>query len=390
MTGLATALLGELTEPIANWNPSSSPGQYFKYLDLSCVDQNRKIVSGATPLLTDEAPSRARQLVSAGDVLVSTVRPNLNGVAVVPGVLDGATASTGFTVLRPGSRLDTRYLFHWVQSPQFICDMVRKATGASYPAVSDKIVKASSIPLVPIDEQRRIAAILDEADGLRAMRRAALAHLDDLSQSIFLEMFGDGSAGARGPRSVLLSDIVERVTYGFTNPMTHVPAGIPIVTAMSVRGGEIDLLGGRFTTKADFEQLTDKSKPRPGDVLITKDGSIGRCAVVNDGTRFCINQSVAVIRPIADKVIPDYLVGYLTTPRIQAQMTGMSKGNALKHLQITELAQMPVPAPSIPHQQEYSGRLGQVRSLRGKQLLAASHNESLVESLRERAFAGEL
>ena len=69
--------------------------------------------------------------------------------------------------------------------------MVRRATGASYPAVSDRIVCESKVPLPPLDEQKRIAEILDKADALRAKRRAALAQLDILTQSIFLDMFGD-------------------------------------------------------------------------------------------------------------------------------------------------------------------------------------------------------
>ena len=159
MTGFMAAFLGDVTEPVASWNPTRALGQLFDYIDLSSVDQVRKLVTGATRVPTGEAPSRARQLVSAGDVLVSTVRPNLNGVAVVPEGLRSATASTGFTVLRPGSRLDGRYLFHWVRTPQFVGAMVRNATGASYPAVSDKIVKASVIPLPPLDEQRRLSLI---------------------------------------------------------------------------------------------------------------------------------------------------------------------------------------------------------------------------------------
>ena len=110
----------------------------------------------------------------------------------MPVELDGATASTGFCVLRPRSEVvDGAYLFHWVRSPRFVGEMVRRATGASYPAVSDRIVFESKIPLPSLPEQKRIAAILDKADALRAQRRAVLTQLDTLTQSIFLDMFGD-------------------------------------------------------------------------------------------------------------------------------------------------------------------------------------------------------
>src|SRR5690606_33476042 len=179
----------------------------------SAVDQDAKAVTGARKLACSEAPSRARQLVRAGDVLVSTVRPNLNGVALVPMELDGATASTGFCVLRPrAGQLDSRYLYHWVKSPRFVRDMVRKATGASYPAVTDKIVCESKLPLPPLPEQRRIAEILDKADALRAKRRAALAQLNTLTQSIFLDMFGDPATNPKGWPIDLIGDVAEIVS----------------------------------------------------------------------------------------------------------------------------------------------------------------------------------
>lgn len=384
----ATAI-GELTEAVKTWNPSREPDTEFDYIDLSAVDNSSKTVTSAKPTVGSEAPSRARQLVAAGDILVSTVRPNLNAVAVVPPHLDGATASTGFTVLRPASQLDGRYLFHWVRSPDFISDMVRRATGASYPAVSDRIVKNSQILAPPLPEQRRIAAILDQADALRAKRHKVLARLDALNQAIFVSLFGDGFSVSSGTRTVGLGEVVERITYGFTNPMSHVPTGIPIVTAKSIRNQTIDLVGGAFTTRDEFEALTDKSRPREGDVLVTKDGTIGRCAVVDVNVPFCINQSVALLRPSHD-LRPRYLVGYLTLEQVQRKMRGMGKGNALKHLQITELASFPIPVPSIARQLEFEERIaqGNARQADSQRALAADHE--LFASIQHRAFRGDL
>ena len=206
---LETAKLGELVQPAQTWNPLRSKAEsVFDYIDLSAVDQNQKLITEARQISCAEAPSRARQIVQNGDVLVSTVRPNLNGVARVTKPLDGATASTGFCVLRAKeSELDGSYLFHWVKSPAFVADMVKKATGANYPAVSDRIIFESQIPLPPLPRQRRIAEVLDKADALRAKRRAALAQLDSLTQSLFLDLFGDPVANPREWPSVKFGSI---------------------------------------------------------------------------------------------------------------------------------------------------------------------------------------
>ena len=124
--------MGDFLEPIRTWNPSRVGGDDFMYVDVSAVDSATKRIARPVRVGAAEAPSRARRLIRTGDVLVSTVRPNLNAIAVVPPTLDGATASTGFAVLRPSSELDERYLFHWVRTPAFVSDMVKKSlTGTS-------------------------------------------------------------------------------------------------------------------------------------------------------------------------------------------------------------------------------------------------------------------
>jgi type I restriction enzyme S subunit len=108
---LPTAQLGRLVTPVDTWNPvRDTPETEFAYIDLGCVDNESKRIVGRQRVIGRDAPSRARQLVRAEDILVSTVRPNLNGVARVPYELDGATASTGFCVLRPKENvLDSHY-----------------------------------------------------------------------------------------------------------------------------------------------------------------------------------------------------------------------------------------------------------------------------------------
>ncbi len=210
----------EHIEKISTWNPRiSSDSKPFTYVDLSSVDQGKKEICKTSLILPNEAPSRARQLISKNDVLVATVRPNLNAVALVSARLDGATASTGFCVLRPNQKtLDSRYLYHWVQNKIFIENMMSKATGASYPAISDKIIKESTIPTPKIEEQKRIAAILDKAHSIRQKRQQNLENADALIKSIFLDMFGDPVINPMGwkPKEFdFFADIDTKMTTDF-------------------------------------------------------------------------------------------------------------------------------------------------------------------------------
>jgi len=187
--------IGNVVEKISTWNPlQSNLEEVFTYIDLSSIDKDKKTIDcSVVPCVnTKDAPSRARQLVKKSDILISTVRPNLNGVAIVPSHLNGATASTGYCVLRAKqAELVPLYLFYWVQTKTFICDMVSKATGANYPAVSDKTIKQSKIPLPLLKVQKKIADILDAAGSLRQKDLQLVEHYNRLSQSLFLDMFGE-------------------------------------------------------------------------------------------------------------------------------------------------------------------------------------------------------
>jgi len=157
---------------------------------------------------SNEAPSRARKLVSAGDVLVSTVRPNLNAVALVSKQYDSEIASTGFCILRPNTNLiEPGYLYYFVQSVRFIQHLTQRATGAGYPAVSDTDILETEIPLPPLDEQKRIAALLDKANRLHRSRRYVQELSESFLQSVFLEMFGDPVANPFRWNVVVLEDL---------------------------------------------------------------------------------------------------------------------------------------------------------------------------------------
>ena len=198
------------------WNPVvEAKDENITYIDIAAVDKDLKKIVEPTLCLGAEAPSRARQLVQTNDVLVSTVRPNLNSVAVVTEEFNGATASTGYTVLRPLPEiLDTQYLFHWVKTNHFINEMIKLATGQSYPAVSDKIILNSKIPLPPLAEQRRIASILDQADELRQKRQQAIEKLDQLLQATFIDMFGDPVSNPKGWDLVRVGEVVDEFIGG--------------------------------------------------------------------------------------------------------------------------------------------------------------------------------
>jgi type I restriction enzyme S subunit len=133
----------------------------FKYVDIGSVDNLSKRITSAKELQALEAPSRARQNLRLGDVVVSMTRPNLNAVALLGAEFDGAIGSTGFHVLR-SRNMNPSWLFYAVQTRQFVGAMCMLVQGALYPAVRPKDINAWLCPIPPLAEQARIADKLDE------------------------------------------------------------------------------------------------------------------------------------------------------------------------------------------------------------------------------------
>lgn len=187
---------------------SSDENGLIDYFDIASVDNTKKKIISHQSLKIEEAPSRAKQIVQLNDILVSTVRPNLNSVTIIDNeTKNKMVASTGFCVLRASEKLEPRYLFYFVQSPTFINSMTAQATGASYPAVSNSIVKSSHIPLPDLPTQRRIADTLDKvSEGIEVCRRM-LGELDLMVKAKFVEMFGEPIANTHSLPLIPLSEI---------------------------------------------------------------------------------------------------------------------------------------------------------------------------------------
>lgn len=165
---------GDLTEPKVDQSGPAKQGE-FVYVDISSVDNNLKRIVDPKVLPVEKAPSRARQRLNQGDVLVSMTRPNLNAVAIVPTELDGAIGSTGFHVLR-AREVEPSWLFYAVQTNDFIKAMCQLVQGALYPAVRPKDIRAYPIPLPLVDVQRQIVAEIEKQftrleAGIAALRR---------------------------------------------------------------------------------------------------------------------------------------------------------------------------------------------------------------------------
>jgi type I restriction enzyme S subunit len=170
--GWTTASLGDFTvERVEQGEPGVSA---VPYIDIGSIDRGLKRVGSTEKVTRSNAPTRARQWVEPGDVLVSLTRPNLNAVALVTPELDGAVASTGFDVLRVRGVLP-EWVFNRVRSQAFVSDVCKGVQGVVYPAIRPADVRSHELPIPPAQEQRRI---LEAVDSYLSRLDAAVANLE--------------------------------------------------------------------------------------------------------------------------------------------------------------------------------------------------------------------
>jgi len=166
--------------------------QSFVYVDIGSVNKESKLIETPKTLSKVDAPSRARQLLRTGDVLVSMTRPNLNAVALVTPALDGSIGSTGFHVLRT-SVVDPRYIYYFVQSDSFLDYVCACVQGVVYPAVRPKDIQSCPISRVDFEQSKHIADEIEKQfsriDVMKKLIRRADANALRCRRSLLTSAF---------------------------------------------------------------------------------------------------------------------------------------------------------------------------------------------------------
>jgi type I restriction enzyme S subunit len=188
--------IADLTVRTSQRNPATNPERRFTYIDISAVSNISFRITEPADLLGAEAPSRARKVVHAGDVLFATVRPTLKRVALVPQRLNDQIASTGYIVLRADpEKLDASYLYFRLLTDEFIARMRELERGASYPAVRDTDVLNEEIPIPPLHEQQKIAAVLGQVQRALEQQERLIALTTELKKTLLNRFFTKGLLG---------------------------------------------------------------------------------------------------------------------------------------------------------------------------------------------------
>lgn len=342
----------------------------------------------------------ARTRLEPGDVLLNITGASIGRTALFDLANTPANVNQHVCVLRPlPSRLHPGYLMAFLMSPRQQAHIDRIQAGGTRQALTFSQIAQFEIPVPPLPEQRRIAAILDHADALRAKRRAAIAKLDSLAQSIFLDMFGDPVSNNRKWNRLPLSEILTCIESGSSPVCLDRPR-------LTDDEWAVLKLGAITWCEYDFAQnkaLPPKVKPdttvevMKGDLLFARKNThelVAACALVHDTPPRLLLPDLIFRLKLRESapIFPGYLHQLLIHPGKRREIQKLAGGSAgsMPNISKSNLMTVQVECPPISMQQSYVEHLARVqRTVRG---LRDSLNslERLFCSLQNRAFLGEL
>lgn len=249
---------------------------------------------------------------------------------------------------------------------------------------------ALEMPLPSLSEQRRIAAILDKANALRAKRRDAIAKLDQLLQSVFLEMFGDPATNPKGWPTGVIGDMLESAKYG-SSEKADLHGDVPILRMNNLTyTGEMNLTDLKYIAS---DKAEEKYTVRPGDILFNRTNSkelVGKTAVYEGPTPMAYAGYLVRARTLPEHA-PEYISAFLNSVWGKSTLRAMCKNIVgMANINAREFQGIEVPIPPSELQFEFRERVMLIRAQKKKLEEHLLTLDRVFSSLQHQAFSGTL
>ena len=388
MNQSATVKLEEvMASKLGAVDPSKYPDEIFDLYSIPAFDSRQPEVIAGRDI------GSTKQIVEPGDVLLSKIVPHIRRSWVVGENRNRRIIASGEWIVFRDKQIHPEYLRQVLVGNPFHAQFMSTVSGVggsllrARPAYVSKI----RIPLPPLPEQRRIAEVLDRAEAMRTKRRASLVQLVALTQSIFLDMFGDPIKNPHGFPVRPMIDLIDPqrpISYGILMPGPDQVEGVKYVRVVDMKNGGIELSGIRKTTE-EISNSFRRSLLKPADLLMSIRGHVGRFAVVPpelDGAN--ITQDTARLAIVGAS--PVFVRECLRTSGFQHWMAKHTKGVAVRGINLGDVKLMPVILPPRRDQEEFARRASAVENWQTSFSASLTELTALFASLQHRAFRGKL
>ena len=293
--------------------------------------------------------------------------------------------SSAMKILKPiKEKADLRYLYYKMHTISVDTDLHKRYWISKYSQLQ--------IPLPPLETQQKIASILDAADTLRQKDKALLAKHDELTQALFLDMFGDPVSNPKGWEVKTGKEYCVKISVGVViKPASYyVENGVIALRAMNIRPNKIINNGFVYFSQSNHSKLLNKSIINTNDVLIVRTGSTGTATVVPEEYDNCNCIDSIITRP-NNKIVNPFYLAYFFNSQIGKELVAKNEvGGIQKHFNIGTLNHLEIPIPPIALQNQFAERVAIIEQQKAIAQASLEKSEELFNSLLQKAFKGEL
>ncbi len=315
--------------------------------------------------------------------LKKLARPNFSGIC-----------STDILPFLPGTKVDRDFLYYYLRQPSFIELATARSTGANLPRLSPTELSEFPIVLPPLEEQRRIAAILDRADAVRRKRQEAIALTEELLRSAFLEMFGDPVKNPKGWKVTTLETTFSRNPQIGTTKPAHADGEQIVVRVGEIGGQNVEL------NKCGCITLEGKELERflcePGDLLLARaigsESHLGKASILQPTEQIVVFDShVMRLRFNTDLLLPIFFLQWLKTDGGRTRFMREAGRTAVQfNVNATQISRVEIPLPPIKLQKKFVSFYTEILEFVENYGSGYETSNDLFNSLLQRAFQGEL
>lgn len=391
-------------------DPTKSPGTTFRYVDVSAVSRELWRVVSSTEHTGSTAPSRARKLVKADDVILATVRPTLRRVAMVPRQLDGQVVSTAFCVLRADpAQVDPGFLYYSVLTDEFIDRLANSQRGASYPAITDGDVLKEEILVPPLREQGAITVVLSEVHAAMEVQEKIVATLKELKAATMAKLFREGLRGeATQRRETRFGDVPATWDTASLGEVAYIQTGVakgrrirdgsaivevPYLRVANVQDGYLDL--AEVKTIELRESEVQRYTLQVGDVLLTEGGDfdkLGRGYLWSGQVAGCAHQNhIFAVRTERTRLFPEFFAYLAQSHYGKAYfLTVAHKTTNLASINSSKLKAFPVLLPTLEEQARIAAELRRMDEVLDLHVDRLKNLKSLFSSMLRLLMTGQV
>jgi type I restriction enzyme, S subunit len=320
--------------------------------------------------------------LSSGDIVFARTGATTGKSCLIRNCPTDSVFASYLIRVRLNEKANPEYISHFFQSPIYWAQVRSTAVGAAQPGINATKLKKMQIPLPPIEEQKRIAAILDKANQIKIISERTSQKRIEFLNAIFFDLFGDILTGNSTCEYAILNDCSKFIDYRGQSPPKS-PQGIRLITAKNVKHGYLNYDPEEFIDEEQYDTWMSRGFPKLGDVLFTTEAPMGNAALWPDTfEKIAIAQRTICIR-LDERIEPEYFLWLVLSDWFKLKLNRLATGSTAKGIKSSSLKKIEIPIPPKRKQEQFGALYNYYNNTNSKFELRLSESKQNILSIAQ-------